>query len=616
MVNKVMAKKVFIRTFGCQMNIRDSEIVAGLFLDKGYRLAKSQDEADIILFNTCSVRKHAEDRVLGNIGILRKLKEKRPDLVVGVIGCMAQHFKQKLFEVSNVVDIVCGPSDEEKLPSLIGKFLKTKKNILSVENINKPRKEVLSGYRENKDSAYVVISHGCDNFCSYCIVPYVRGREISRKEKDIINEIKKLAAQGVKDIMLLGQNVNSYKDRKDRSRGGLGFIRLLEKINRIDGIERIRFMTSHPKDATEDLFYAIRDLDKVVKHLHLPLQSGSDKILKAMNRGYTVKKYISLVNRLREIIPGCRLTTDAIVGFPHETKKDFSKTCSLMKKIRFDAAYIFKYSPRPKTASSKLKDSVAKEEKERRNQVLLKMIKSQAICILFVVCIFGFGLPQYAFADMDQAEIAFLKGEHDLALANCDASGRGNYLKARILLKENKIQQAYDIFENILQNDSDKALHDVAQLGLADAFFAEERYDDAIGEYRKIQEKYAGSPFCALAFYKIAKCYRKLGQMEQARVYVQKLQQDYPLSFEAKLMDELDNSEFVYSVQVGGFSKYANAENLVNKLKGKGLDAYISEKEAFPVVYRVRVGKFKAKSDALVCKALLEKKGYKTKLCP
>jgi len=367
MENKFNTKrKVFIKTFGCQMNVRDSELVAGLLLEKGYKLVDSPEKADVILFNTCSVRENAENRVWGNLGMLRKLKNKKPNLVIGVIGCMAQKFKIKLFEHSDLVDIVCGPSDEDNLPCLVEEFLESRNKILSVKNINKPRKEILPEYRANKVSAYVSISQGCNNFCSYCIVPYVRGKEISRKSEDVIREIKNLAQKGIKEITLLGQNVNSYK---------YGFTKLLKEINSIDGIERINFMTSHPKDATEDLFKTMAELPKIVKHLHLPLQSGSDKILKVMNRGYTAKHYLKLAAKLRQIVPGCNLTTDIIVGFPKETKADFKKTCDLVKKIKFNSAYIFKYSPRPPALSSKLKDNVTQQEKERRNHILLELIK-------------------------------------------------------------------------------------------------------------------------------------------------------------------------------------------------------------------------------------------------
>jgi tRNA-2-methylthio-N6-dimethylallyladenosine synthase len=364
-----MDRKVYIRTFGCQMNVRDSELVSGLFLGKGYKLARSPEDADIILFNTCSVRQHAEERVWGNIGMLRKLKQRRPGIIIGVIGCMAQRLGGDFFRRSDLVDIVCGPCDEEKLPLLVEKSIKTRQRLLNVGNLGRPRKEkIICGYTRSKTFAYVNISHGCNNFCSYCIVPYVRGKETNRKPERIIREIKTLAKRGIKDIMLLGQNVNSYK---------YGFVKLLKNINDIKGIQRISFMTSHPKDANEDLFKAMAGMPKMVRHLHLPLQSGSDRILKRMNRCYTAKKYLSLVEELRKLVPGCRLTTDIIVGFPGETWTDFKKTLDLMKRIRFDAAYIFKYSPRPPAASSRFRDNVSRHQKEKRHQILLKLQKEK-----------------------------------------------------------------------------------------------------------------------------------------------------------------------------------------------------------------------------------------------
>ena len=375
-INKL--KSVYIRTFGCQMNARDSELALGLFVKKGWKIAESLEDANLILFNTCSVRAHAEERVWGNVGMLRKLKEKKPDLIIGIIGCMAQRLGSKIFKQSGLVDIVCGTSDEEKLPELVEEFIKTRNHILSVSNFSKSRKEVDTGYRINKISAFVSIAHGCDNFCSYCIVPYVRGKEISRKPEDIIREIKTLAEKDIKEVTLLGQNVNSYQRCQAQPQrnsndvpGTFDFVKLLEQVNDIDGIEKIRFMTSHPKDANEELFKAMAELPKVVKHLHLPLQSGSDKILKLMNRGYTAKKYISLVKKLKNIVPNCNITTDIIVGFPGETEADFKKTRDLMEKIKFNAAYIFKYSPRPPAAASKMEDSVSQKEKENRNQTLL-----------------------------------------------------------------------------------------------------------------------------------------------------------------------------------------------------------------------------------------------------
>lgn len=361
-------KKVFLKTFGCQMNIRDSEFVAGLLIDKGFNLTKSMDDADVILFNSCSVRKHAEDRLISNISDLKLLKKRKPDLVIGLMGCTAQSYKDRILDRLPILDFSCGPGNESDIPHVINDILENRCAIVATDKINEPRPELFPEYREDKIRAYVSIGEGCNNFCSYCIVPYVRGRERSRDIEDIVREVKGLASRGYKEIMLLGQNVNSYK-----AGARVNFVALLKKINDIKGIERIRFMTSHPKDASADLFKAMRDLDKVCEHLHLPLQAGSDRILKLMNRGYTAKKYLQLVSEYKKYLPGGSITTDIIVGFPSETKKDFNDTLTVMKRIEFDSAYMFKYSARPPAKSSKMKESVSVEEKGKRLKTLLDM---------------------------------------------------------------------------------------------------------------------------------------------------------------------------------------------------------------------------------------------------
>ena len=275
------------------MNVRDSEFVAGLLLEHGFRLVKSIDDSDIVIFNSCSVRKHAEERLINNIWQLKKRKLKDPDLVIGVMGCTAQNHKEKLLRSIPLIDFVCGPGNEEDLPKVVKDILKHRCSIVAVDKVNKKRDEADPRYRDSKPKAFVSIGEGCNNFCSYCIVPYVRGRERSRDEKDIIKEVEGLAKRGFTEIMLLGQNVNSYK--------GSSFVKLLERLNKIKGIKFIRFMTSHPKDASEELFKAIGRLKKVDKRLHLPLQSGSDRILKLMNRGYTQKKYLNIALTDNEI---------------------------------------------------------------------------------------------------------------------------------------------------------------------------------------------------------------------------------------------------------------------------------------------------------------------------
>jgi tRNA-2-methylthio-N6-dimethylallyladenosine synthase len=373
---EVAKKKVLIRTFGCQMNVRDSEFVAGLLLKSGFALAGSIADADIIIFNSCSVRGHAEERLFNNIWQLKKAKLKNPELVIGVMGCTAQSYKQKLIEMIPLIDFVCGPGNEGDLPEIVKDVLKNRCAMIAVDKVNEKRPEIDPEYRDSKPKAFVSIGEGCNNFCSYCIVPYVRGRERSRDEKDIVKEVKSLARRGFTEITLLGQNVNSYGKVGSRQSAVHSFVKLLEKLNKIKGIKLIRFMTSHPKDASAELFKAIGSLDKVDKRLHLPIQSGSDRILKLMNRGYTRKKYMELVGAFKRLVPGGSITTDIIVGFPTETRKDFNGTLNVIKKCGFESAFIFKYSPRPPAKAHLLKDDVSKKEKEKRHEEALRAIKS------------------------------------------------------------------------------------------------------------------------------------------------------------------------------------------------------------------------------------------------
>ncbi len=356
--------KVFVKTFGCQMNARDSEFVMGILLDKGFRKANSFEDADVIIFNSCSVRKHAEDRLFSNIGGLAKLKKIKPDLVIGLMGCTAQSYKDSALERAPLLDFVCGTGNESYLPGLINNILKDRCRIVAADKVNDKKAELSPAYREGRFKTFVSIGEGCNNFCSYCIVPYVRGHERSRDAKDIIGEVKDLARRGFKEITLLGQNVNSY---------GHNFINLLESLNKIKGIERVRFMTSHPKDASLELFKAIRDLGKICEHLHLPLQSGSDRILKMMNRGYTQKKYRKLIEGYRKILPRGAITTDIIAGFPSETDKDFKDTLKIVKDAGFDSAFTFKYSPRPPARSCRLKDNVTESVKEKRLKTIIDL---------------------------------------------------------------------------------------------------------------------------------------------------------------------------------------------------------------------------------------------------
>ena len=359
--------KVFLKTYGCQMNVRDSDAVAGMLIAHGYSIAEAEKDADIIIFNTCSVRENAEHRALSNIGALRPSKyraSKRKPQIIGVIGCMAQNYKAELFERMPHISFIAGPGDISKIPHLVAEAVKKNKRLEALSLGQRPESVYKNTHRQDKNKTYVNISEGCDNYCSYCIVPYVRGSQKDRQWDVVVDEIKALIRGGNTKISLLGQNVNSYC-------GGISFAQLLAKINDLPGIECISFMTSHPKDASSTLFKAMAGLSRVSKNLHLPVQSGSDSILKLMNRKYTSAQYVKLADEFRSAVKDGRLSTDIIVGFPGETEEDFQATLNLMKKVKFDAAYIFKYSPRPGTKAAELLDDVPLEEKERRHRILL-----------------------------------------------------------------------------------------------------------------------------------------------------------------------------------------------------------------------------------------------------
>ena len=353
------------------MNDRDSELIAGMLIEKGYEITDNPEKANIVLFNTCSVRQHAEDRVIGNIQKLSSRRKKDPAFRIGVLGCMAQRHGEMLFKEHPQVDFVVGPSNIYDIPELISKA-ETEEKVLAVNNKKRPKKKVSDKHRSGVFSSFVNIMYGCDNFCSYCVVPYVRGREVSRPKKDILDEVKGLASRGFKEVTLLGQNVNSYGKGLA---GKVTFPDLLEAVNKIKGIERIRFTTSHPKDATRSLFRAMKDLDKVCEHIHLPLQSGSDKMLDLMNRKYKFEDYMKKVAMLRKMIPDVGISTDIIVGFPSEKERDYASTRKALEEVAFNSAFIFKYSPRPPAVSSCLIDDVSEEDKKKRNNDLLAIQK-------------------------------------------------------------------------------------------------------------------------------------------------------------------------------------------------------------------------------------------------
>ncbi len=368
-----MKKSIFLRTFGCQMNVRDSEIVRGLLLEKGYSFVEDYQDADIVLFNTCSVRQHAAERALSSLGALIN-KDKKKEKIFGLIGCVAKHLKERLFERLEGLDFICGPADIYAIPEIISRLekQKPKSRIQMLLQDARPLDFVNPNYRATKDYAYVNISYGCDNYCSYCIVPYVRGPQVNRPPEDIFKELKSLVAQGIERVILLGQNVNAYSYRKTNLKT-YDFVRLLEEVHRLEGIKKIGFLTSHPKDIRIELFKTMAGLPKIERFLHLPLQSASNRILKLMRRGYSWERYKELAERYRKIVPQGRLSTDIIVGFPTETDLDFEATRKALLEIRFNSAYIFKYSPRPPAKSSLLNDDVPDQVKEKRHRELLDL---------------------------------------------------------------------------------------------------------------------------------------------------------------------------------------------------------------------------------------------------
>lgn len=346
----------FLHSYGCQQNVSDGEKIKGRLAQIGYDFTDNTDEAQLILLNTCAVRENAEDRVFGNIGNMKKLKENNRELVIGICGCMAQqkHVAEKIKSAYRQVDLVFGTFAYNDLYSMLWEIISKHKRIFNQTENHIDIDEDFVQLRDDKLRAFVPIMYGCNNFCTYCIVPYVRGRERSRKPESVIEEVKKLVDSGYKEITLLGQNVNSYS---------YGFPQLLREINKLDGNFRIRFMSSHPKDATKELIDAIIDCDKVCTHLHLPVQAGSDRILKLMNRRYTVEKYMEIINYARQRDPEFSFTTDLIVGFPGESYEEFCETKELIKRVKYDNIYSFVYSRRNGTKAAEMEDHISDKQK-------------------------------------------------------------------------------------------------------------------------------------------------------------------------------------------------------------------------------------------------------------
>ena len=363
--------KVYIETYGCQMNLADSEVVMGILKNQGYSLTDEIDKADVIFLNTCSIRDNAEQRIHGRLGNLKKLKYKNPNIIVGVLGCMAERLREELIEKKKIVDLVVGPDEYRRLPEFLDGAFAGEKGI-GVKLSRTETYDDLIPFREDGLSAWLSVMRGCDKFCTYCVVPFTRGRERSRSLDSIVDEIKTLSERGFREITLLGQNVNSYLD------GENDFADLLAASAEVDRLIRIRFSTSHPQDLSDKLLYTIAEHPNLCNYIHLPVQSGSNRILEEMKRTYSIEHYLKIIDKARKIIPGVSFSTDIIAGFPTETEEEHKMTIEVMKNVRYDGAYMFKYSPREGTPAFKMEDDVSEDIKSKRLSEIIDLQHSIA----------------------------------------------------------------------------------------------------------------------------------------------------------------------------------------------------------------------------------------------
>ena len=365
--------KYYLETYGCQMNVADSEMIEGILKTKKYSSIDSMDKADIIFVNTCAIREHAEEKVHSRLGVFSRIKHNNPDVIIGVLGCMAQHLKDDILDTKPYVDIILGPDSYRKLPELLERKMEDKDNIVDTQL---SRYEVYDNFfpsRKEGINAWVSIMRGCDKFCTFCIVPFTRGRERSRSINSIVNEVKKAVDEGFIEITLLGQNVNSYKYKN------FSFDYLLKEIADISGVERLRYTSPHPEDMTDEVLHVMAHYDNICNAVHFPLQAGSNRILNRMNRTYTRDHFIEKSNRIREILPNCGLSTDIIVGFPGETNSEFEKTLDVMNKVKFDSAFTFKYSPRSGTKAHEYSDQLSEIDKQARLEKVIELQKKHTI---------------------------------------------------------------------------------------------------------------------------------------------------------------------------------------------------------------------------------------------
>ncbi len=368
-----MNKSYFIETYGCQMNVADSELISGLLSSEGYNKTSDIHAADIIFVNTCAIREHAEDKVHSRLGFYNQLKQKKPETIIGILGCMAQNLKEDILESKPFVDIILGPDSYRKLPEMINNRSNKIDHIVDTKLSRYEVYDNLFPSRNEGINAWISIMRGCDKFCTFCIVPFTRGRERSRSIDSIVSEAVQAVSDGFHEITLLGQNVNSYNHQ------GQKFHELLDEVAQINGLKRIRYTSPHPQDMTQEVLDVMRKHQKICNYVHLPLQAGNDRILKRMNRTYKKLEFISLVKRIRETLPNVGLSTDIIVGFPGESKIEFNDTLDVMEKVHFDSAYTFKYSSRPGTKASEFEDLVAEDEKQSRLEMVIEMQKKHTL---------------------------------------------------------------------------------------------------------------------------------------------------------------------------------------------------------------------------------------------
>ncbi len=374
--------RIFIKTYGCQMNERDSEAGAAMLAERGHELVGHESEGDVLIFNTCSVRDQAERKAIGKIGFMKKLKKERPELIIGVMGCMAQNRGEDLFRELPHIDFVIGTGQLHRLVDIVESIAEDRQSQVALLDSDNAVLTGMGAHWKNSIFDSIAITRGCNRFCNYCIVPYVRGREISREIADIVAEANELVAGGTRELMLLGQNVAAFGlggDTNPPPHDHSPFADLLKELCKIEGLKRLRFTSPYPSYFNDKLINTIGANPKICRHIHLPAQSGSDRILKAMNRNYTTTQYREIVKKLRALMPNVTFSTDIIVGFPGETEEDFNATRALMNEVNFDNAYIFKYSPRQGTVAAKLEDDVPQETKEQRNQILLSDLSERSI---------------------------------------------------------------------------------------------------------------------------------------------------------------------------------------------------------------------------------------------